>query len=178
MTVADGRRSRPDRRSVLKGALGAAVCLPGLALHGSAPARAQFKTDPFTLGVASGEPAADGFVIWTRLAPEPLRPRGGLPTTPIEVTWELSDDPGLKQVIRSGRATARIEAAHSVHVEIDGLAPGRDYFYRFRAGDAQSPVGRARTFPAAGADVPQLRFGVAGCQSWEGGFYTAWRKIA
>ncbi|HTO55264.1 MAG TPA: PhoD-like phosphatase N-terminal domain-containing protein, partial [Myxococcota bacterium] len=28
--------------------------------------------DPFSLGVASGEPAPDGFVLWTRLAPDPL----------------------------------------------------------------------------------------------------------
>jgi alkaline phosphatase D len=65
-----------------------------------------------------------------------------------------------------------------VHVEVAGLEPARDYFYRFRAGDAESPVGRARTLPAPGADVAQLRFANAGCQGWEGGFYTAWRRIA
>ena len=30
--------------------------------------------DPFSLGVASGAPRPDGFVLWTRLAPEPLSP--------------------------------------------------------------------------------------------------------
>jgi len=34
---------------------------------------------PFSLGVASGDPAPDGFVLWTRPAPDPLAPD---PTTP------------------------------------------------------------------------------------------------
>jgi alkaline phosphatase D len=61
-----------DRRQLLKMAIGAGLVIPGLPLLGGSPARAQFKTNPFTLGVASGGPAPDGFVIWTRLAPEPL----------------------------------------------------------------------------------------------------------
>ena len=76
--------------------------------------------------------------------------------TPIEVTWEVGADPDMKQVVRSGTTTARVEVAHSVHVEIDGLEPAREYFYRFRAGDAESPVGRVRTLPALGSDVAQL----------------------
>ena len=31
-----------------------------------------FSGPPFQLGVASGEPSSDGFVIWTRLAPKPV----------------------------------------------------------------------------------------------------------
>jgi len=84
----------------------------------------------------------------------------------------------MQQVVRSGKTTAWPELAHSVHVAVGALEPARDYFYRFRAGSAESPVGRARTLPAAGAPVAQWRFAAAGCQNWEGGFYTAWRSIA
>ena len=84
----------------------------------------------------------------------------------------------MKQVVRSGTTTARVEVGHSIHVEVEGLEPAREYFYRFRAGDAESPIGRARTLPDPGADVAQLRFGAAGCQHWESGYYTAWRRIA
>ena len=171
-----------DRRSLLKAAYGAGLLVAGTGMRGTAfaqgPLPSSFKTNPFTLGVASGDPAADGFVIWTRLAPEPLHPRGGMFVTPVEVQWEVAADPGMKQIVQSGIAIARLELAHSVHVEIEGLAPERDYFYRFVAGGAESAIGRARTFPAAGAKVAQLRFGVAGCQQWERGFYTAWRGIA
>ena len=164
---------RLDRRTLLKAALGASLSLPL-----PRPARAQFQAFPFSLGVASGEPAADGFVIWTRLAPEPLAPWGGMTPAPIAVTWEVAADAGMNKVIKSGSAVARLESGHSVHVEIDGLEPARDYFYRFRAGGADSPVGRARTLPAPGAEVRLLKFAAAGCQSWEGGYYTAWRSVA
>jgi alkaline phosphatase D len=167
-----------DRRTLLKGAVGAGLTLSGLPACMTGPARAQFKADPFSLGVASGDPAPDGFVIWTRLAPQPLLVRGGIGVLRIDVNWEIADDPAMKQVIRSGTAVARVEVGHSVHVEIEGLEPGRDYFYRFRAGGAESPIGRSRTLPAPGAELARLRFGVAGCQQWEGGFYTAWRRIA
>src|SRR5262245_18760724 len=167
-----------DRRQLLKAAASAGLVFPGLTLLGGSPARAQFKINPFTLGVASGDPAPDGFVIWTRLAPEPLAGRGGMTVRPVEVTWEIGADPEIKQVVRSGLATARVEIAHSVHVEVEGLEPAREYFYRFRAGDAESPIGRVRTLPAPGADVAQLRFAAAGCQHWDSGYYTAWRRIA
>lgn len=167
-----------DRRSLLKGACSAGLLVSGAPLVTTAFAQAPFKSNPFTLGVASGDPAPDGFVIWTRLAPEPLQPRGGMLVPPVDVAWEIATDPAMKQVIQSGTAVARIELAHSVHVEIADLGAGRDYFYRFRAGDAESPIGRARTIPHPGAEVAQIRFGVAGCQAWEFGYYSAWRAIA
>jgi hypothetical protein len=83
----------------------------------------------------------------------------------------------MKQVVPSATAIARMELGHSVRVEVDGLEPGRDYFYRFRAGASESPIGRSRTLPAHGAEIARLRFGVAGCQQWEGGFYTAWAEV-
>src|SRR6185436_736091 len=164
-----------DRRTLFKAALGAG--LVGMPLS-TGPAHGQFRADPFSLGVASGEPAPDGFVIWTRIAPEPLRPWGGMTVAPVEVSWDIAANPDMKLLIRSGTATARIESGHSVHVEIGGLEPARHYFYRFRAGGAESRVGRARTLPAPGADVAQLKFASAGCQQWEGGYYTVWRNIA
>lgn len=166
-----------DRRTLLKSAAAGGLLL-ALPLTGGRPARAQFEVDPFTLGIASGDPASDGFVLWTRLAPAPLEPRGGMADAPVEVKWQIATDPQMKRLVREGSATAHVELAHSVHVEVAGLLPARDYFYRFRAGDVESPIGRARTLPAPGAAVDTLRFAAAGCQQWEGGFFTAWRGIA
>jgi alkaline phosphatase D len=169
---------RLDRRAFIKGALAAGLTIPGLPLIGGSPARAEFKDYPFSLGVASGEPAPDGFVIWTRIAPDPLHPRGGMTIAPVEVTWRIAADAEMKRTIQTGSAIARVEVGHSVHVEIEGLEPGRDYFYRFEAGGVDSPTGRVRTLPKPGADVAELKFAAAGCQSWEDGLYTAWRRIA
>ena len=145
-----------NRRSLLKGAVAAGLWVADAPAISTSFAQAPFKSNPFTLGVASGDPAPDGFVIWTRLAPEPMLARGGMLVPPVEVAYEIADDPGMKQVLQKGTAIARIELAHSVHVEVAGLVPGRDYFYRFRAGEVDSPIGRARTFPAAGAPVSAM----------------------
>ncbi len=176
--MARSKRLFLNRRSLLKGALGAGFVAGGWPLPCLVQAGAQFKADPFSLGIASGDPSSDGFVLWTRLAPEPLKARGGMSAAPVEVAFEIARDPEMKQIVRTGHSTARIELVHSVHVEVEGLEPARDYFYRFRAGNAESPVGRARTLPAPGAELAQIRFGHAGCQQWETGFYTAWRRIA
>src|SRR5262245_45426022 len=118
-----------------------------------------FKDYPFTLGVASGDPLPDGVVLWTRLAPEPLN-GGGMPGVAVEVEWEGGEDENLNDVVRKGKAIARPELGHAVHVEVDGLQPGRDYWYRFRAGSETTPIARTKTAPARDAAVQRLRFGV------------------
>ena len=136
------------------------------------------QDDPFTLGVASGMPLADSVVLWTRLAPRPHEPLGGLPEAPIAVRWELADDAGFSRGLRSGSLLARPEHAHSVHVLVDALPSGRSFFYRFMAGDAASPVGRTRTAPAPNAEVGRLRVAVASCQHYEQGAFRLQREIA
>src|SRR5690606_22505141 len=106
------------------------------------------RRDPFTLGVAAGDPAPDGFVIWTRLAPDPLAPAGGMVPEPVAVAWEVAADPGFRNIVQSGHGVALPQEAHSLHVELAGLTPQRPYWYRFHAGGAASEVGCARTLPA------------------------------
>lgn len=154
------------------------AALPALALRAGAQRRKPvFKTNPFTLGVASGDPGPDGFVLWTRLATEPLR-GGGLESDEIDVRWEVAEDEGFRRIARSGTAVADPRLAHSVHVELEGLRPDRWYWYRFAAGDDESPAGRARTAPAAGAEPQRLSFAFASCQHFETGYYTAYEHMA
>jgi alkaline phosphatase D len=137
-----------------------------------------FSANPFALGVASGDPAPDGFVLWTKIAPKPLDRGGGMPMRPVEVSWAVATTDGMQQVVREGTAVAHPELGHAVHVEVDGLEPARDYFYRFTIGGEQSQVGRSRTLPPAGAPVGQVRIGHVGCQCYEDGFFTAYRHVA
>ena len=165
------------RRTFLRGA-GATL---GLALAGCAGgalrARPRFADDPFSLGVASGSPVSDGFVLWTRLAPRPMEPGGGMPAETVEVSWVVAEDESLSRVVARGAATASPELAHSVHVELRGLAPGRVYFYRFTAGDAASRVGRTRTAPTVGAPLARLRLAFASCQHYEQGHFNPYRPM-
>jgi len=140
-------------------------------------AQPRFATDPFSLGVASGDPASDGFVLWTRLAPDPLN-GGGMPEASVEVEWVVATDENFHKIVQRGTALAQPEWAHSVHVEVAGLKPHRWYWYRFRIGDFQSPVGRSLTLPARGAKLDRLRFAFASCQHFEQGWYTAYRDMA
>ncbi|MEQ3550082.1 alkaline phosphatase D family protein [Pseudonocardia nematodicida] len=136
--------------------------------------------DPFGLGVASGDPSSDGVVLWTRLAPDPDAEdgHGGMPDRPVAVDWEVAEDERFTRVVARGTETARGQSAHSVHAEPAGLAPGRDYFYRFRAEGHLSPAARTRTAPAPGAAVPALTVAAASCANFGSGHFTAYRALA
>jgi alkaline phosphatase D len=139
--------------------------------------RPRFADDPFQLGVASGDPTSTGGVLWTRLAPRPFEPDGGMDGTRTAVNWEVADDDQFKTIVKKGRATAAPELSFSVHVDVDGLQPDRWYFYRFTVGDAVSKTGRFRTTPADGVKSP-LAFAFASCQRWDQGYFTALGHLA
>lgn len=144
----------------------------------AADRQVSFTADPFQLGVASGDPDHRSVVLWTRLAPQPLLPDGGMPNESVSVDWEIAEDEGFSKIASKGTATATPQLAHSVHAIPKGLKPDRWYFYRFRAGDAVSPVGRTRTLPAPNAMPESLRFAFASCQHYETGLYTAYEQMA
>lgn len=175
---ADATAPLPVRtRRIWLQALGALAA--GAALPSRAWARTPFTHDPFSLGVASGAPTHGSVVLWTRLAgPKDL---SGSPTAldagPVPVAWEVAEDDGFTRVVARGQALASPQGAHAVHVEVAGLAPERAYHYRFLAGDARSPVGRTRTFPAPGTAAARLRLAYASCQRWEHGHFAAWRHL-
>ncbi len=165
---------RTTRRHLLAG-LGAFVATAPTAT--TALAQAIFPRDPFTLGVASGDPLPDGVVLWTRLAPEPLH-GGGMPMARVELSWAVASDARMRDIVQRGTAMARPELGHAVHVEIGGLQPAREYWYRFTVGREASPIGRTMTAPAAGALPQRLRFALVGCNHYEAGYFTAYRHMA
>jgi alkaline phosphatase D len=168
-----------NRRQFLVTGTSLATLWPVLGMPESALAQKQISLSgyPFTLGVASGDPWPDGFVIWTRLAPKPLE-GGGMPTVNVDVDWQVADDEAMTSVVAKGTAVASRELGHSVHVEVQGLQPGRWYWYQFRVAGEVSPKGRARTAPRPDEQPDRLRFAFASCQHYETGFYTAYRHMA
>lgn len=140
-------------------------------------AHTRFESGPFGLGVASGSPTPTGVVLWTRIAPDPLAPLGGVTQATVPVRWEIANDEAMRDIVQHGNVTASAEGGFSVHVDVVGLKPGRWYFYRFFAGDETSPVGRTRTAPADDAMLERLRFAVVSCQHYEHGYFGAYRHI-
>lgn len=157
-------------------------------------AQPRWRADPFALGVASGEPEPDSVLLWTRLYPG--MPVPGQSATDAEqaahfeeksgssafnasvASYEIYSDEALKQRVQQGEVRTDRERGWSVHARVTGLQPDRPYWYRFRSGDAVSPVGRTRTSPAPDADVRQLRLALASCQHYEQGHYAAHADMA
>lgn len=133
--------------------------------------------DPFTLGVAAGDPLPDAVILWTRLAPDPLAPAGGMPDVPYPVTWYVASDADFTDIVATGNVDADPALGHSLHVDATGLAPDTWYFYRFVAGEWTSMTGRARTLPAADAKPETLRLAVACCHSYTDGYPTVYPHL-
>ncbi len=138
----------------------------------------RFADQPFSLGVASGDPDAQSVVLWTKLAPSPLEQAGGMKPEVVEVKWEIAEDEAMKKGLRSGTALVTPQLGHSVRIEVNGLKPDRWYWYRFHSGNATSPLGRTRTLPAPDTTPESLRFAFASCQHYESGHFTAYEQMA
>jgi len=172
-----------SRRRRLLGGLVAAGALSGapwVRVRGAAAIA--WKSDPFSLGIASGDPAPDGFVIWTRLAPEPMNDDdgalAGMRGDSVTIAYEVASDAAFTTIVQSGTALAEARYAWSVHHEVRGLAAGRRYWYRFTSGAARSATGTAVTAPAAGTQPAQLRLAWVSCANYEHGYFSAYRHLA
>ena len=178
--MSEGRLARRQLLALM--ATAASACSRDAAHDSSAatlpevPAPEGLTQDPFTLGVASGDPLPDAVVIWTRLAPTPLEGRG-MPPGDVEIGWVVALDPELKQLVQSGVVSADERWAHSVRLDVSGLSADQVYYFAFWVGDWRSPVGRTRTTPAADASVSALRFAVAACQDYRDGYWTAYSDL-
>ena len=171
------RKHSESRRQWLVSAASLAAALTSArAVSGTASAAA-FSSNPFQLGVASGDPSDDGVVLWTRLSTDPTAIEA-VPTAVYPVRWELADDDSFKSIVRHGTEYATPQLGHSIHVELQGLQPDRWYWYRFHCEDATSTVGRTRTMPKSDSLPDRLRFAFASCQHFENGHYTAYEHMA
>ena len=85
------------------------------------PEAAGIDTDPFTLGVASGDPLPTSVILWTRLATDLVDPSGfgGLGETDHAVLWEVASDQAFTKVVATGTEPAAAEFGHSVHVDAE-----------------------------------------------------------
>ncbi|MGW2822987.1 alkaline phosphatase D family protein [Streptomyces sp. NPDC001443] len=142
----------------------------------AAGAGASVSGTVFKLGVASGDPLPTAIVLWTRVVPAQQGSSGILAPT-VAVSWELASDSGFTKVVKSGTATATSSLGYSVHVDVTGLTPATDYWYRFKALGRTSITGRTRTAPAAGDTPKNLRIALASCQNWQHGYFTAYRDM-
>ena len=120
--------------------------------------------DVFSHSVASFDPTSSAVLLWTRLCGE------------TEADWVMADDPGLANVVASGRARTSPDHDHTIVVDVEGLAAATTYWYRFSAGGTRSPVGRTRTLPEAPTN--RLRLGLACCAHYSVAPLGVYRALA
>ncbi len=166
------------RRDTFRGLAGAGIA--GAGVNGAsafAAGKTAAGSSPvgFLHGVASGDPSADGGVIWTRVTPLVDGTAMDKAATPL-VGWDLATDPDFKSIVKTGERKTDASVDFTVKLIVEGLEPGTDYFYRFRHDAEVSPVGRLRTLPKGALDA--LRIGAVSCSNYPAGFFHAYRHLA
>ena len=121
----------------------------------------------FAHGVASGDPDQSSVVIWTRVSQS---------DEAVNVDWFVAKDAGFTDIIASGSQATNDSRDYTVKATVSDLAPGQEYFYKFSANGAVSPVGRTRTLPEGHVD--QLVLAVATCSNFPFGYFNGYEVIA
>ncbi|TMM48318.1 alkaline phosphatase D family protein [Qipengyuania marisflavi] len=149
-----------DRRSLIKGGILGA----GLA---AAPLSAQVGQRGFSHGVASGEPGARRVLLWTRY----------VAAQETALTCELSESLDFARPIAGGQTPASPDRDFCAKLFVEGLEPGRWYYYRFIAPDgAVSDIGRTKTLSEG--ETGRFRMAVFSCSNIGFGWFNAYAHAA
>jgi len=121
----------------------------------------------FNYGVASGDPLTDRIILWTH-----ARYQTG--SDPVNLIYQVANDKAFSSIVSSGQVTSGAETGFTAKVDAPGLSAGKTYFYRFMCGPSISPIGQARTLPAA--DATEVTFSVFSCADYPLGFFNAYAE--
>jgi alkaline phosphatase D len=112
-------------------------------------------------------PLTDRVILWTRVTTE---------DNSVSVDWQIATDTLFTNVVNSGTVTTDTSIDHTVKVDATGLQTNTWYYYRFKAYNKYSSIGRTRTVPMGNID--SLRFAVVACSNFQAGFFNVYRDIA
>ncbi|MBB1388203.1 alkaline phosphatase D family protein [Shewanella sp. SG44-6] len=122
----------------------------------------------FLQGVASGDPATDAVILWTRVTPDV--------DAEVTVSWEVATDSKFTQLVTNGQMTTTKARDYTVKVDAVGLEAGQQYFYRFKAGDTVSEIGQTRTLPEG--SVASVKLAVMSCANFPAGYFNVYEMAA
>jgi len=130
------------------------------------------RRDLYPQGVASGDPAPDSVLLWTR-----RQPAAGDPRAAYLLTVEVAKDQAFHHVVVRGKAEVTADTDWTCRFMAAGLKPAIEYWYRFTDADGNgSRVGRTLTAPREG-DVRPVRFTFVSCQDMTIGAANAYRRM-
>lgn len=122
----------------------------------------------FLHGIASGDPAVDAVILWTRVTPES--------EGDVKVSWQVASDAAFSQLVTTGETVTNASRDYTVKIDARGLRAGQTYFYRFMTGDKTSVVGETRTLPEG--DVSSVKLAVMSCANFPAGYFNVYELAA
>lgn len=122
----------------------------------------------FDHGVASGDPGLDRAIIWTRATPES--------DGTVNIQWEVATDAAFTNLTHDGATSTDVSRDYTVKVDVQNLAAGTTYYYRFTAPNQVSSIGKFKTLPAS--DVDSVAFAVVSCSNYPFGRFHVYRDVA
>jgi alkaline phosphatase D len=157
---------RIDRRQLI---ITSAFGLGGLLLPGGRlAAQALAAARGFTHNVASGEPDSDSVLLWTRYVGDGAS---------AHVRAQISETADFARIVVTNEMITGPWRDWTVKITLDGLAPGKRYYYRFVAADgSMSPVGRTKTLPVGAP--PKFNLAVFSCSNLPFGEFNAYGHAA
>jgi alkaline phosphatase D len=161
-------------RLTRRGFIGAAAAMGATLAWAAAPGKKTPRSwthapERFAEGVASGDPASDSVVLWTRVS--------NAVESAVPLFVEVAEDSAFERLVTSTRTRALSLADHTCRVLVAGLEPARIYWYRFIDAEGRgSRVGRTRTAAAPNDDAP-VRFAFVSCQNICEGAQNAYRRM-
>ncbi|KAI9221316.1 PhoD-like phosphatase-domain-containing protein [Blastocladiella britannica] len=138
--------------------------------HVLAKRAATAATVRFPYGIASGDPLSNALILWTKVEPS-------VTSAPVPVSWEIAVDAAFTNVVGRGSVLTTDDIDWTVKVDATGLAPLKQHWYRFTSQGTVSPVGSARTLPAAETAVDHVRLASVSCSNMPHGFFHAYARI-
>ncbi|WP_198781010.1 alkaline phosphatase D family protein [Shewanella putrefaciens] len=122
----------------------------------------------FLHGIASGDPASDAVILWTRVTPES--------DGDVKVSWQVATDAAFAQLVTTGEMVTNANRDYTVKIDARGLRAGKNYFYRFMTGGKTSEVGKTCTLPEG--DVSSVKLAVMSCANFPAGYFNAYELAA
>ncbi|GGM83891.1 alkaline phosphatase D family protein [Shewanella xiamenensis] len=122
----------------------------------------------FLHGVASGDPAQDAVILWTRVTPDSAGD--------VKVSWQVASDAAFSQLVTTGEMVTNANRDYTVKVDARGLRAGQNYFYRFMTADKISVVGKTRTLPEG--EVSSVKLAVMSCANFPAGYFNVYELAA
>ncbi|VEE61422.1 Phospholipase D precursor [Shewanella putrefaciens] len=122
----------------------------------------------FLHGVASGDPAQDAVILWTRVTPDSAGD--------VKVSWQVASDAAFSQLVTTGEMATNANRDYTVKIDARGLRAGQTYFYRFMTGGKTSEVGKTRTLPEG--DVSSVKLAVMSCANFPAGYFNVYELAA